>query len=340
MTEAAADQELTLEDELEFEEILDEDDEPEVDDGEDEPDDEPEGRAPAKPAAQPERSPELEEALLHVENANRFAGAMRRENKTLQDRIERGEQRMARLLEALAEKQGINVADLDTPPEEKIPDPDEDIAGHIVAKVRREIAGLTGKLEDQKAQEKAQAEIDTRIGQVKSFHEADVSRFEQEHPDYDAAETFVLEQTYATQEAAIRAAHPRAPKAWVEQRAQAALMDIVARHQLQFAADGASLAEYVYQRAIEGGYQPGNGNGRPTPAKKPRAGGAADLKDRRQRAGTSLAAVSGSPATGGKRIEQLADMEDDEFAELMDGIEGKSGSDGWKRVTAKLMAAS
>lgn len=339
MPDEAAAQEPTVEEELEVAEFLEDDEEGEegldlddLEEGDDEGEEGPSGEE--APPEEPEPSPELQALQEQNENLKGWAGRMRHENRALQERQERFEERYTRLLEALAKAQGVSVEDLETPPEEKIPDEDEDFAGHVEGRVRKSVQDELQKFYDQIQGRDAQKEVGERIDQVRQYHEADIARFEQQHPDYDDAEAFVLEATQEDLRKAIRRQHPRAPQDQVEQAVQAQLMDIVARHQLQFAMDGASLAEYVYQQALEGGYQP-NGQ-QPTAKKKPARGGSADdLRERRKKAGTSLAAVSGSPG-GGKGLERLLDMDDDEYAAAMDKIE-KSGKD-FEHVARKILA--
>lgn len=329
MSEAAA-EDLSIEEELEFEELLEEDEEGgAADEGEGEGEDADPAKAKAPPAAPAQQKPE-KDPLAEVEARNRelqgWAAKMRHENRGLQERLEKGEKRMERILSAIAKAQGVDPEAIDRDPEEAGPDPDEDIVGAIAHKVKAEVLG---PLQERFNAEEQDRETKERIEGVKSYHERDIAAFEQQYPDYDDAERFVIERTADDIRRGLRAMHPRAPESWIEAEVQGRILDTVARHQLQFAMDGASLAEHVYRMAVENGYQPGGGK---APARKPTK--AEDLKRRRAAAGTSLAAVSGSPGVGGKSLARLADMDDDEFDAAVEKLE--SGGKSWEKIAAAV----
>lgn len=313
----------------------DEEDEPEHDDAPAAPAPAKAGAGAPKKAAEPEPEPDWKAEAAQLAEKNRqlqgWAATQRRQAAAQEERQARIEARQEKLLAALAKAQGVDVAELDGEPVEKIPSPDEDVVGHILGNVRKELAGIKEELSGREA-EKAQREALQRgVQEVGSYHVADVERFVAEHPDYPEAEDWLVQQVYAAEAKNLSFQRPDLTDEDVAQLASLSVTNKIADLQVKYAMGGKSLAAAAYQMAQERGWKPQgaavgkNGNGKP-----PKGSPAHRLRETRERAGTSLAATGGSPRAT-MTMDKLLDLDDDEFAEA---VEGKD----FKKLAAQLAA--
>lgn len=309
----------------------DEDDYPYDDDPDEE---QQEGAAPPpsqqQPPAPAQRS--AQEYEDHIRNLNGALGKYRGEMKRLRDHYEgelsRREQRVEKILAAVAAAQGVDVADLvgeEGGQAPQVPDAAVDPAGHIVGKVGELLRPVQQKVEQLEAR-REQEELAAHIGEVKQYHESDTARFEAEHPDYDEAERFVAEALHGQLRQSFAFSRPDLGDEDLDALASQALTELAARVQVSYAAQRKSLAAQVYQQAQALGWRP-RGAAAPQAARRGggRRGPADSLRERMQ-GGASLAGLRGRPRAGLDVKALLSDdLSDDEFDAMVAGAD-------WQRL--------
>lgn len=321
---------MTVEEELEQLEAAEEEEDG-TEPTEEESEEEPAGEEPEPEEEEEPEDPAIVELREQNRNLQGWAGQMRHQNKTLAEENEKLQARFGKILDALAEKEGIDVAELmgEQPAEEPIPDPDEDVTGHIVGSVRKALGEFKEELQTKEQQREQQAKLQQFTAEVKDYHEADAAAFAEEHPDYEAAERAMTDYVYNEQVRALSLRFPdgRVPvqdaqgqvaeMVDVETAAQRGVINLVADLQVKYALAGKSLAQATYERAQELGLL-GEGSEPEEQPQKPRTA-AQKLKAKKKKAGKSLAAASGGSAAKGGSLKNILDMNDDEFDEAIEG---------------------
>lgn len=232
-------------------------------------------------------------AALHKERERRKS--VETDYHAMREQMARAQERLAVLNEVISASE----APAQAPKSNEPPDPEQD----IFAYVKWQNEQLT-ELRQAKQQETEQAKARQMTQQVENLYRQDAMRFAQQTPDFSDAYQYVA-QSYASELKALGYSDPQIHQRMIQEEGQL----VVEALQRQL-----SPAQVIYERAKARGYT--KKEAAPAAA-APQQNGQQKLESiqKAQKTQTSLSGAGGS-AGEGLTVEALANMSEDEFANV------------------------
>jgi hypothetical protein len=209
-----------------------------------------------------------------------------------------------------------------------IPSREEDEAGHVIGrlgKIEERLEAGQAELRQTAEQQRMEAEVSRRAESIERYSAADYAAVAAQAPDYDAAESFVVERVFAEEALRLAEQFPGANPQEINAQAAKNLLTLSATLQAQAAQSGISLASEVYKYAQRLGYR-GQAAAAPAAPAQPsaRSRDQQRMDAHRERIGASHT-IAGTaprvaPPSDGDMIRAILDFTDEEFEELFEGL--------------------
>lgn len=253
-------------------------------------------------------------AMEKEEQAAGTTAALRQERE-MRQRLEGRVDRIMQLLESQAPAEA-------TPEEPDIPDPTEDIVGHLVGRIKGEIGETLQPVLTAQQQAEQQRRVQEAYTQVTAHVNADRQQFIEQGVDVEAAEAFV-NKTVTDQLTKVYEMRGFSPQ---EARVQAdrELGELAARAYMQSYQGGQSYTRTLLEQAMGLGWKPGANGAAAPPAEKPRSSEAQHVARNLAQSGAEPERAMGGGGHGITR-EALLTGDDDEFDRAARELEKKLG---------------